>query len=149
MAGTKIVEVRSALMAAIAALPEFADARVDMTWSPTVQVRDQAFTITATFNQAPAGMRAGRVFRKEFGSFEVVVMVSCVDEGMTFTSSRAGELGTVIEEWIADHKNGEALDVDGLNWIVVEGDGALRELYDDRSTRALLSYSVNYEARLT
>lgn len=147
MAGTLIVAVRKAVTDAIADLPEFSAARVDMTWSAKVQVREQAFTTDAKFTHEPASMRAGRNFRNETGRFSVVVLVTGVDQDMTWSSTRAVELGTAVEEWIADHKSD--IDVDGMNWIVVEGDGALLEVYDDRSTKALLSYSVVYEARLT
>lgn len=148
MAGTKIVAVRSALTDALAALPEFADARVDMTWSAKAQVREQVFTTSAKFTHEPAGMRGGRVHRNEDGAFDLVVMVTTTDD-MTSTSERAVVLGTVAEEWVADNKNGEALSVDGLNWITVSGDGGVLELYEDRSFRALVSYSVTYQARLT
>lgn len=147
MAGTLIVAVRKAVTDEIAALPELADARVDMTWNAKAQQREQVFTTAAKFNHQPAAMRGSRNFRNEQGEFELVVLVTGVDQDMTTTATRAVELGTAIEEWVADHKSD--IGVDGLNWILVSGDGGLLELYDDRSTKAILSYSVTYEARLT
>lgn len=147
MAGTLLVEVRKAVTDAIANLPEFADARVDMTWSAKVQVREQVFTTDAEFTHETAGLKAGRTFRNEDGTFTLVVLVQGVDQTMTWTSTRAVELGTVIEEWIADHRGD--LGIAGLNWIVVSGDGALAELYADRSTIAELTYPIAYRARLT
>ena len=149
MAGTKIVEVRKALMSAIAELPEFTEARVDMTWSAKAQVREQVFTTEARFTHDSASMRAGRNFRNEDGRFNLVILVLGVDQEATWSAERAGELGVAAEEWIADNKRGEALDIEGLNWIVVEGDGSLVEAYLDRGTAAELTYSIVYQARLT
>lgn len=147
MAGTLIVAVRSALTDALAALPEFEAARVDMTWSPKPQVREQVFTTDARFTHETAGLKSGRNFRNETGTFELDVLVEGVDQSMTDTTARAVELGVVAEEWIADHKN--SLGVSGVNWIIISGDGRLLEMYEDRATKALLGYTVTYNARLT
>ena len=149
MAGTKIVDVRKAVTDAIASLPEFADARVDMTWSAAAQVREQVFTTNARFTHVPAAMRAGRNFRDEVGRFDIVVLIAGVDQTATWSATRAVVVGTAIEEYVADNKNGDDLDVDGLNWILVDGDGALTEMYVDRSTIAELTYPIRYHARLT
>lgn len=147
MAGTKLVAVRAAVTTAIAALPEFTDARVDMTWSAKTQKREQVFTTNARFTHEPASMKAGRTFRDEDGSFDLMVLVTGVGKDMTWTATRAVTLGIVIEEWIADHRS--TLGVAGVNWLTVNGEGALAEMYDDRSTKALLGYPITYNARLT
>jgi hypothetical protein len=147
MAGTKIVEVRAALTDALAALPTFADSRVAMTWKADAQVREQVFTTRAQFTHEPASMKSGRTFRKEDGEFDLVILVTGVGEDATWSATRAVELGTVAEEWIADHRS--TLGVAGVNWLIVKGEGALTEMYADRSTLAELTYHVTYEARLT
>lgn len=147
MAGTLIVAVRSTLVDQIGALWQFAKVRCDMTWSPKEQDREQLFTTNATFEQRPASLKAGRTFRNEDGAFSLMVQVIGVGKSATESAERAVELGTVAEEFIADHRT--SLGVEGLNWLAVDGQGELTELFGDRSTMAQLTYRVTYNARLT
>lgn len=155
MAGTLIVEVRSTLLAGVAAATEFATIdlkghkpKVSLSYPLGAKDREKVFTRRARFTHAPASLKAGRTFRNETGLFEVVILVEGVGESAETTSTRAVTLGTAFEEYVADNRTlGGA--VTGLNWLVVEGDGELAELMNDRGTLAELTYSLKYDARLT
>jgi len=148
MAGTKIVAVRAAVLTGIGGLTAFAAVpHVDLTWKKGV--REQAFTTRAAFRQEPASMKAGRTFRDEEGTFNLVILIQAVgkEKDAQWAAERAVTLGVAAEEWIADHRT--TTGVAGVNWVTVTGAGSLTELYGDRSSIAELIYPVRYTARLT
>lgn len=155
MASTRIVAVRSTLITALAALSAYTtpDAKghkpkVSLSYPLGAKDREKVFTRRARFTHVPASLKSGRTFRNETGLFEVVILVEGVGESAETTSTRAVTLGTAFEEYVADNRTlGGA--VAGLNWLVVEGDGELAELMNDRGTLAELTYSLKYDARLT
>lgn len=152
MAGSIIVAVRSALAtglaAAIAANGTMADAEASFQWKADWQRREKIWTRNARFVQAPAAMRAGRNFRSEIGSFEIAILVEGVGRTAEWSAQRAINIGTVVEQYIADRKSNE-LAVSGLQTLTVSGDGSLTEMFNDRGTLAELSYPIRYTARLT
>jgi hypothetical protein len=155
MASTQIVQVRSTLITALAALSAYTtpDAKghkplVSLGYPLGAKDREKVFTARARFTHAPASLKAGRTFRNETGFFDVVISVEGVGESQETTSTRAVTLGTALEEYVADNRT-LAGAVTGLNWLVIDGDGQLVEMFNDRGTLAELTYPLKYDARLT
>ena len=146
MASTVIVAVRAALVDALAALPTFTGIPVAYCYDKTcMEQREFLYTRDARFDHSVAALKAGRSFREESGTFELVVWVESVGGSPREAATRALALGLVVEEYVADHKNG----VGGARSLQVAGAGALSEMASDSSSFAELVYPVRYEARLT
>ena len=58
--------------------------------------------------------------------------------------ARAVELGTVVEEWVADNRASIA----GAMWVVAEGEVTLTSLFSDSGHLAELVYTLAYHAYL-
>lgn len=155
MAGSIIVAVRSALVAALEPVIQgtagMADAYVGFQ-APTgdrSELRDVVWTKNAQIDLKSASMRAGRNFLDETTTFEVVVYAWAPNQTAEEAAQRAVDIGEVVAAWIGDHKNGEALNVTGLKWIVVEGAGSQDESLSGDSIAGHLIIPVKYNARLT
>lgn len=149
MAGSIMVAVRKAIIAGLADLPGLADVDVSYQWGRLdEQPRERIYTNRAVFNHSPAALRAGRNYRNESGSFDLVVVVAGIGLEAEETGERALELGALAEEWIADRKS-DQLGVPGLITLQVAGQGALNEMFNDSGTLAEVTYPVAYTARLT
>jgi hypothetical protein len=148
MASSAIVAVRKAVVAAVGNLTAFADLDVMYAYQSTTS-REFAYTREATFEHKPASVKSGRNFREEIGEFNFVIWVEAVGGTPADAADRAIALGLPFEEWLADNKNGAALSVTGLNWIIAEGDGSLTEASGDQASYAELVYPIRYHARLT
>lgn len=148
--GSVIVPVRKNLMAALAALPAFANVETVFAYRVGTKARQRAWTQNATFEHSSAGMRAVKTFRNELGAFNLVIRVEGVALAPEDTATRAAAIGLAAEDWIATkaHWENDAL-VAGLNWLVIEGGGALTEAFNDNGSLADLVYPVKYQARLT
>lgn len=155
MAGTLILAVRQTLLDGLAELPAFTTPSakghkplVTLGFPLGKKDREKVFTARARFAHQPASLRAGRTFRNEQGQFELTVWIEGVGESQEWTTGRATTLGLAVEEYVADNRTlGGA--VPGLNAIKVEGEGDLAELFNDRGTLAVLTYPIQYDARLT
>lgn len=157
MAGSILVAVRSALIDGLKApgtgiTSTINDAthevEIAFQWKQDESVREWIYTGSARFSHASAAMRAGRNYRDEVGKFSVVVLVAGVDLTQEETSTRCMEIATAVEEWIADRKNND-LGVTGLQTLVVDGDGALDEMFRESGHLAIAEIPVKYTARLT
>jgi hypothetical protein len=150
MAGTRIVAVRRALMAGVAGLPEFfeADATVSELWPLGAKAAEMAYTVSSRFTQEPASLKSGRTFRNEVGMFDVEIRVEGIDLSPEDTADRCVFLGTAFEEFVADNQTlfGQ---VEGLNWVVADGEGELVEMFNEHGSLAALRYPIKYDARLT
>lgn len=152
MAGTLIVAVREHLLDLVRDLDAFqadpygSKPHVTLGYDDASDDREQVFTQRARFSHEAASMRADYTARNETGTFELVIYVQGVDRPTEWSSGRAVELGAVVEQAVAEHRN--SLGLDGLKWIQVDGDGRLDELYADDSTLAVLVYPIKYAARL-
>lgn len=140
-----IVATRLAVLDALRPLAAFEDVDVRLSWDSGSEARERVYTARSRFTQKPASMRAGRTHRNEAGIFQVVIRVEGVGDDQETTSARAVELGTEVEDWIAENRSTVA----GLNWLEVRGDGELAEMFNDAGTLAVLVYTVTYDARLT
>lgn len=108
---------------------------------------EQVYTGRSRADTPPAAMRSGRNARQETGTFDVNVMVRFVGGDGYDAELRAEQIGGAFESWVADRKNGEGLDVDGLQTLVVlswQGDYA----QIDGGSAALRTYQVRWTARL-
>lgn len=150
MAGSLIVAVRSALIGVIGDDYRFPDDEVEVSfqYKGGSSARHRVYTQRARFTHASAALKAGRNFRDETGRFELVVLIEGVGLSQEDTSTAALEYGVALEEIVADHKNNE-LGVDGLQTLVVDGDGDLNEMFNDAGHLAILTYPIRYTARLT
>lgn len=155
MAGSLIASVRDAVLTGLAAQTAFStpDAKghkplLSLGYPLGAKDREKVFTARARFSHTPASMKAGRTYRNEQGYFDLVITVEGVGESQDTTSARAITLGTAFEEYVADNRTLGGT-VAGLNWLVVEGDGQLAEMFNDRGTLAELTYPLKYDARLT
>lgn len=148
MAGSRIVAVRSALIAGLDALSALDGVDVIYAWKFDHELpRERIFTNRARATHTPASLKAGRTFRNEQMTFDLVVRVEGVDMTAAETDTRALVIGAVVEEYVADNRTlGGA--VTGLNWIVVSG-LELNNLSNDRGNLSELTYSIAYDARLT
>lgn len=152
MAGTLIVAVRRALMVGVAGLPEFFedDVMVSEKWPLGEKQAEMVYTVDPTnFAHAPASQKAGRTFRNEVGTFNVEIRIEGIDMSPEDTADRAVALGTAFEDFVADNRHGFNEDIPGLNWLVVDGDGELVELWNEHGSLAVLRYPIKYDARLT
>jgi hypothetical protein len=95
----------------------------------------------------PAGLRSGRNFRNEAGSFDLTVMVRLPGKDASEAMQRAFAIGHQVEDWIGERKSGEGLDVTGLQTLLVSS-WAADYAGIDSGTGALLTYSVAWTARL-
>lgn len=148
MSGTKLIEVRQALVDGLRSLEDFATqkATVTLTWDSNSRARVQAFTARGRFTHRPASLRSGPTVRNEDGTFELFVQVELPGGSADETLTLAGDLGVAAEEWISEHRS--TLGVAGVNWFQVEGEGEVDSLYRDGSTLSYARYSIAYNARL-
>lgn len=153
MARSVILEVRRALVTGITQAladsdTDFSGVSVTYAWEGAKDDsrREQVFTNNARATHDPAALKAGRNFRNEDMTFDVVVLVIGVGLPPDETDARALDIGEVVEEFIADRKSNE-LGVTGLNWIRV-ADFASQNLTHPDGSISELTYSVTYSARL-
>lgn len=153
MAGTILGAMRTATIDGLAALvdpaPRWDEIAIKYQFRLDPSVREWIFTSNARATHAPASLRAGRNYRDETGRFEVAIVVETVgDTDHQEAADRAVEIGTVVEEFIADRKSDE-LGVPGLLTCIVDGDLELAEFSKDSGCVATLTIPVKYTARIT
>ncbi len=151
--GTQLVAVRAGLIAALAALPEFADYETTYIPMKGSKARKRCFTDRARMNHSPASMRATKTFRNEEGTFDLVLYIEGLggEADPATLSDSLHDVGTAAEDFIATHANwdGDALGTSGLNWLQVEGEGGFAEGWTDKGLAVSLTYPIAYRARLT
>lgn len=95
----------------------------------------------------PAALKTGRNIRDETGTFDLHVLVRLSGEGAEAAEDRAHAIGAEIEDWISLRKNGEGLNITGLQWLLVTS-WSSNYAGIERGTGVLLTYSVQWKARL-
>jgi hypothetical protein len=108
--------------------------------------REHVFTGRSRATTPPAALRAGRNVRNEEGRFDLTVMVRSVGGDPYDAEARAEEIGSEVEDWLAERK-GNQLEVDGLQTLVVESWEA-DYAQTDNGAAALRTYVVRWTARL-
>lgn len=148
MAGSIVVEVRKALVAAIKTKVNDTSVSVTYGWSGDDDSRRESiFTHRPRATHDPAALRSGRNYRNEEMEFDVVILVLGVGKSPDENDTRALVLGTAVEETVADHKSNE-LGVAGLNWLRMV-DMELNNRFASTGTITEITYTVRYSARLT
>lgn len=157
MSGSLSVAVRRAVTGGLAAhfqgLSSFndqaGDREVEVTYRPDRRTKtaQRVYAGSSTFEHDPAGLRPGRNFRDEAGSFELVVLVELPGCDEEEAEERASEIGVACEEWVADRKNNE-LGIDGLLTLTCRG-GRTDSGPTDSGAGALLILNIAWTARLT
>lgn len=145
MSGTQVVVVKKALVAALDALPALDGVAVQYAWKPNQTVRERVFCGRAFGQHKPANFKAGRTHRDERISFDLTVLVEKPAGSAEDAETRAVAIGTVIEEWVADHR---IQTIPSVKWLVVEGDVELTSMFNDSGHMAELVYTITFAAYL-
>lgn len=156
MAGSRLVAVRSALIAGLAADATVLAAVNDAThtvnfafqWKQDESVREWVFTGDARLEHSPAGLSAAPIKRNEVGRFNLIVLVAGVDLSQEEASTRCLVIAAACEAFIAAKPSNE-LGVTGLQTLTVQGDGFLDEFYAETGHIATVDLPIKYTARLT
>lgn len=150
MARSIVVEVRKAVIAGISDLIGDESVSVTYGWQGAGDDarREQVYTNRPRAEHQPASLKAGRTFRNEQMDFDIVVLVMDPSKRPEEVDDRVMELGQLVEEFIADNRDGSALGITGLNWLIVTGFEMENRLMDSGSA-SLAQYTVRYDARLT
>jgi hypothetical protein len=152
MAGSCIVAVRSALMAAlgpaITAVVGMEDVHVDYQY-PTGdnEPRECVWTQNARMDLTSASLRAGRNFLNEESHFDLLVRSARPSTTPEDAAQRAIDIAQVAIEWVGDHKNNE-LGVPGMQTLTVDGEARQSEQLIDSSTAASVLIPIKFTARL-
>lgn len=149
MSSSCIVALRNTVITGLQAQPALAGVQVTYGWpGDDLAQRSRVFTNRARAAQAPTSLKAGRTFRDEDGSFDVVVQVLVVAGDAYDADSTAIGLGLVVEEYVADNRTSIVGTVPGLLYMTMSG-WELRNLYNDTGALTELTYTIAYRARLT
>lgn len=142
-----VVDLRKALVSGLSAREGLADVQVSYGWPGDDVVETESIYLNRPRgSHKPANLRAGRVHRDEAATLDIVIRVEKRGGTSEEADERALELGTEVEEYLAD--NADSLDVTGLLWIVVEG-WELWNGYNDTGRLSELTYTLRWQARLT
>lgn len=146
MAGSRVGAVKTALVAGLDALSTFDGVEVSYAFRFGSVERERVWCGRARATHDPASLKSGRNFRNEQMTIDVIVHVEGVDLTAEETETRALVLGTALEEYVADNKQG--LGVTGMNSLTITGVES-NILANDRGHLCQLAYELSYDARLT
>lgn len=154
MAGSRGVAVRRAVTDGfrthLEALPGFNAAEdkveVEYAYSFKQQFRQRVYTGRSNGTTPPAGMRAGRNYRNETGTFQVNIRVEIPGVSQLEADERVDEIGVQFEEWLADRKS-DQLGVGLTSLYVTSWAGDYFGV--DSGAGSLRTYTVTWNARLT
>lgn len=108
---------------------------------------EQVYLGSMNADTPPAGIKAGRNFRNESGTFNLSVLVRLPGKDASATIQRLFAIGHQIEDYIGAKKSGEGLGVTGLQTLLIAS-WAADYAGIDSGTGAVLTYSVAWTARL-
>lgn len=151
MASSAVVAVKQATVAELRELPNLDGVAVDYAWTgEDAQSRERIFFGKASFPQTPGPMRTGRVHRDESGQVDIIVRVTLIGGTAEEADTRALEIGTEVEECVADHRNLGNTPDDGIfvTATTLRG-GSLAGGYTDNGAVSELTYTLQWDARLT
>lgn len=148
MGASPNVAVRSAVATGLAALADLKGVEVGFGWKQGSKHRERIYTDRTQGTQASAAMKAGRNFRNETGTFDLVIWVEGPGKDAAWVATRANALRQICEDWISDRKNNE-LDIEGLQTLTVEGEWSATEGFADSGSLAEVRIPVQYTARIT
>lgn len=155
--GTQLAAVRSALVAALAELPEFLAAgptgqtpELSFGWKSGWTRREKVWTQRARFTHEPAGMRSGTTHRNETGEFDLMIAVHGVGVSIEDAFTRAVELFVAADDWVSykPNWNNPAL-VPGIFELQIVGDGEIPDaIGGDGAGLAEARIPIRYRARI-
>lgn len=146
MAGSRLVEVKRAVIDGLAALPALASVAVTYAYRPGQDERDRIFAGRSRATHRPASLKAGRTFRDEVMAFDLVVLCELVGGDAEESEDRAvNTLGLIVEEFIADNRT---LGVTGVTALTISG-LEVNTMFNDRGHLTEAVYQITYNARLT
>lgn len=155
--GTQLVAVRSALVAALAELPEYLAAgptgqtpEVSFGWRMNWTAREKVWTQRARFTHEPAGMRGGTTFRNETGEFDLMIAVNGVGVSIEDAFTRAVELFVAADDWVSYKPNwNNPVLVPGIYELQIVGDGEIPDaIGGDGAGLAEARIPILYRARI-
>lgn len=158
MAGSLSVAVRRAVADGLeelfAGLPAFnstaAEAEVGVTYAydfTDARAAQCIYTGRSRADTPPAALRAGRNRRQETGRFDLNILVQVVADDFEAADERVDEISVQVEEWVADRKSGEGLDLTGLNSLrAASWEGDYYPL--DSGAASIRTYSIEWVANL-
>lgn len=154
MARTVVVDVRKAVIDGIQTALTAAGAsykKVSCNYGYSAdddERREQIYTARPRATHEPAAQKAGRNFRDERMEFDVVVLVRSPKDAPEDNDERAADIGQLVEEYVADHKNGNLLGIAAVNWLTVT-DLQIENMIGPSGSLSVWQYTVRYQARLT
>lgn len=154
MAGSIVVAVRKALVTALTPVIQgtagMEQVEVGFQYpAGDAQLREVVWTQNPQIDLQSASLRAGRNFLNETSTFDVVLMSWQPATTAEDAATRVIEIGEVIAAWIGDHKNGETLNVPGLQTLTISGSASQTETLENESVTGRMQIPVRFTARLT
>ena len=154
MARTVVVEVRKAAVAGIQAALTAAGASyrgVSCSYGYSGdddERRELIYTSSPRATHGPASLKAGRNFRDERMEFDIRLLVRSPGDAPEDNDTRAAAIGQLIEQWVADTKNGTLLGVSAVSGFVMS-DLRIENMFGPTGSMSIWQYTVRYQARLT
>lgn len=157
MAGSVRVAVKAALIEGLAdlfaSLPGFNsdENQVQVEYGYTtgeVRAAQRVYCGRSYSDTPPAAMKSGRNHRQETGYLDLIVLAEVPGGSAQDADERVDAIGTEIETWIADRKQGDGLGVTGLYELLVDRMEA--DYYpSDGGNAAIKTITVLWRSRLT
>lgn len=110
--------------------------------------REQIYTNRPRATHDNASLKSGKNFRNERMVFDLVLMCQDPTKAPEDLDTRVLELGQVIEDFIANNKNGSAFGIAGLNWITISA-FEMENRVGPTGSLTFAQWAVTYDARLT
>lgn len=152
MPGSEVVAIRKAIRTGLhtalaTAEREGGQLQVEYGWpGDDLAERERVFTNVPRGTHETAALAAGRRKRDEKAQVDVVIQVEFDGGSAEEADERAIAIGTLVEEWFGDNKNGAG--VAGVSELLVAS-WRLDNLYGDKGALSELTYTVTWRARLT
>lgn len=147
---TQVFAVRRKLVALLQARANLAAVSVLYGW-PGVDraARQMIYTdASASGDQTVASMKEGRTFYNERAQFEVTIRVEAVGGDQEDADTTCESLALELAQCVADNRTLATAGVGLVNWIRSVG-WENRSAFNDHGYLALLTYTFEYDARLT
>jgi len=147
MSGSIVVACKQALVTLLQGRPALSSVQVSYGWPGDDAVQpERIFCGRTRADHEQAALKAGRRFRNETATFEVVIQTLLLNKTPEDAEERALELGKEVEECVADNKTLGG--VTGLQWAVISG-WDMNSGQNEHGSVADLAYTLTYSARLT
>jgi hypothetical protein len=149
-AATQVFAVRRKLVALLAARANLSTVQVTYGWPGADKAtRTMIYTdARATGDQAVAAMRNGRTHYNERARFDVTIRVEAIGGNQQTADTTCETLALELAECVADNRTLATAGVALVNWV--RSTGWVNDSgFNDHGYLALLTYTFEYDARLT